>query len=88
MNKLTREQISGVLYKIKFNDIELGEAIMDVDGYFYFWYNKELTGFTQAWVLRAIADLLDEINKPWDEKINEYFEAEKAREKGETQTGT
>lgn len=73
MSKLTTEKISNVEYNIKFNDIILGQALMDVDGYFYFWDNKALTGFVAAWTLRQIADLLDGLNKEWDDQINEYF---------------
>lgn len=85
MSKLTIEKISNTEYNIKFNDIVLGQALMDVDGYLYFWDNKALTGCTEAWVLRQIADLLDGLNKEWDEEINKYFEAEKTREREDNQ---
>lgn len=87
MNKLTKEK-HGHTYTIKFGDIVLGWARPEVDGYYYWWDNRELMGCTAAWTLRAIADILDEINKPWDDQINEYFETEKAREGGNVQGDT
>lgn len=72
-NKLSLQKKSPNEYQIKYNDILIGSAIRDVDGYFYFWDNKDLTGFTTAWALRGIADLLDALNKPLDDHLNDYF---------------
>ena len=47
----------------------LGTFEMDVDGYFYFWRNEKLTGCDSSYVLRDIADKLDEVNKKWDEHL-------------------
>lgn len=80
MSKLTKKEITPSLFEIMFKDIVLGEAIRDVDGYFYFIFKKPMDGTWSPWVLRAIADMLDEMNKPWDDQINEYFKAEKAKE--------
>lgn len=46
----------------------LGELIMDVDGYFYFWPEDN----NRAWAshhLREITNKLDELNKEWDEQV-------------------
>ncbi len=56
-------------YEVVFdNGVVLGVFLRDVDGYFYYWPEK-LSGAWEAHILRAIADKLDEINKPWDEQI-------------------
>ena len=47
----------------------LGTFEMDVDGYFYFWRNEKLTGCDSSYVLRGIADKLDEVNKEWDKHL-------------------
>lgn len=40
------------------------------DGFLYF-FPDDYCGGWQAWVLREIADKLDELNKPWEDHINE-----------------
>ena len=54
------------------NGVKLGEVVMDVDGFYYFW--PELRGghWDQS-VLRQISDLLEEKNKPWQDKIDKDF---------------
>ena len=47
---------------------------MDVDGYFYFWPTND--GCWSAYIMRSIADKLDEVNKKWDDQITEYFNKE------------
>lgn len=78
--KLHKNEITPSRFEISFNDIILGDAIRDVDGYFYFIFEQPVNGTWQAWTLRAIADVLDELNKAWDDQINAYFEAEKLKE--------
>lgn len=51
---------------VKINNIYIGELAVKEDGY-WDWYPKPRPGYIPSWVLRAIADKLDEINKPWDE---------------------
>ena len=41
------------------------------DGFFYF--EPKGTGVLSAHSLRMIADLLDQINAPWEREIEEYF---------------
>jgi len=38
------------------------------DGFWY--YKPESGGVLDAWVLRVIADLLDEANREWKEQLN------------------
>lgn len=47
------------------NGVLLGDAVREVDGYFYFWFDRS-GGFLPAWVLREIAEFLDLINAEWD----------------------
>ena len=47
--------------------------IQDIDGYFYFNLNGNMRGYFNSNQLRIIADRLDELNKPMEEKINNYF---------------
>lgn len=49
--------------------VHLGTFEQDVDGYYYFWNSKMLGSFA-SYALRMIADKLDEVNKPWTDKIN------------------
>lgn len=49
------------------------DIIQDVDGYYYFW-PAEGGGYFNEFTLRVIADHLEELNKPWDDEINKYFD--------------
>ena len=63
-------------YHIVFtNGHKLGEAYQEVDGYFYFEPNRSNVGFWMPHILRAIADKLDEINKPWNDMVERDLEA-------------
>lgn len=53
----------------------IGEFILDDDGYYYFYIPNVQTGIWASHVLREVADKLDELNKPWDDNINDYFKA-------------
>lgn len=70
MTKLT--YTSGIYnsFAVSFNNISLGELIIDDDGY-YVWYPSQKYGYLEAWVLKDIANKLEELNKPWDDKIKE-----------------
>ena len=51
-----------------YNGVHIGEFETDVDGFYYYWpVRKE--GCWSAYVLRAVADKLDELNKPWNDQI-------------------
>ena len=60
-----------------YNDVYLGDALMDVDGYYYFWFEEGKSGAWSDYGLKAIADKLQELNKDWNDKINKDFENEK-----------
>jgi len=51
-------------------DVYLGDAIQYEDGFYYFHFaNDKNSSYWQAYVLRGIADKLDELNKKWDEHL-------------------
>lgn len=60
------------------NDHLVGELIMDVDGYFYFWPNRS-DGLWSSHIMRSIANKLDDINKPWNDEINDFFSKENSK---------
>lgn len=64
-------------YSVKTDsNLYIGSFQLDTDGFYYFWQDTESTGCWGAWELRRIADLLDEVNKPYKESLDEYFELE------------
>jgi len=76
VGKIIAEKVDHGLYTVYFRDNGkiLGEFVQDESGFFGFYCDTK--GSWSSWTLKAIADRLDEINKPWDEKINEYFKSE------------
>ena len=46
----------------------IGELIMDVDGYFYFW-PEDNNGAWASSHLRELANKLDELNKEWNTQV-------------------
>lgn len=47
--------------------------IMPLEDGFYYWWPTHGVGALTSNNLREIADLLDDINEPWEEQIKEYF---------------
>lgn len=82
---MTRELIKFTLikpgeYEVHYeNGCFLGHALIKEDGFYDFWPDLK-GGFWSAYVLREIADKLDELNAPYEAQINEYFEQERLRE--------
>jgi hypothetical protein len=58
------------------NGKHIGTFELDSDGYYYFWQLRG-DGAWQSYALRAIANKLDEVNKPYDDSVKEYFEKER-----------
>lgn len=54
------------------NGVYLGEFVMDVDGYYYF-YPDLKGGHWSAAVMREICDLLDARNAEWDREIRSFM---------------
>jgi len=46
----------------------IGELLMDVDGYFYFW-PEDNNGAWSSSHLRELTNKLDELNKEWDKQV-------------------
>jgi hypothetical protein len=67
--KVTKDPVYNI-YLFDFNDHVLGEAVMTEGGTYMFVFDESPTKYScmwDAWVLRDIADKLDELNKPyWD----------------------
>lgn len=78
MEYIRLEKISESWYEMYFapNSKKIGKVIMDVDGYFSYW-PEDMSGSFSSWTMRLIADKLEEMNKDWDDKVNEYFERER-----------
>jgi hypothetical protein len=75
MENITLKPTEGRDYKMVWNEvIELGEAALDIDGFYYFLPNKNNGGLWHSHVLKAIAEKLDDLNKEWDENISKYFD--------------
>lgn len=50
------------------NGVFMGDFVCHEDGYYYYWPARR-DGAMPGYVLRALADKLDEINKEWDDQI-------------------
>ena len=58
------------------NGVLLGEVFALEDGFYHFWpLEKSWHGAWSAHALRAIADLLDAKNAPWEAEIAQHFAA-------------
>jgi hypothetical protein len=63
-------------YDIRINNVSCGTFEVKEDGYWDWYPNLSHTGYIPSWFLHAIANKLDELNKPWDDEINKYFNNE------------
>lgn len=70
-DEIVRIERSGDHWKVYYNanGVVLGDLMQKEDGFFDFW-PTDRDGCWAAYVLRAIADKLDELNKPWDDIIS------------------
>jgi hypothetical protein len=66
---LRLEKDSDSCYQVFVETAYIGDFLKDVDGYFYYWPPPNQGGCFVAWLLRALADKLDEINKDWNEQV-------------------
>lgn len=64
------EKVGPAEYKVtSSNGVHMGEFVCKEDGFFDFW--PELRpGYWPSYMLRALADALDEINEPWEKILN------------------
>lgn len=51
------------------NGVCIGDFLMSEDGYYNWWPVPERDGYIPSYMLRAIADELDKLNKDWDEQV-------------------
>jgi hypothetical protein len=47
----------------------MGDLIVGDDGYYAWWPTTNISGYIDSWVLRELADKLDELNKKWDDIV-------------------
>jgi hypothetical protein len=67
---LTETGEGGSSYTVTFyNGKVIGEFSKADDG--YYWYDGLV--IQESHVMRVLADALDELNKPWDDELNAYF---------------
>jgi hypothetical protein len=63
-----------VLRKVMAGDKDTGfDVIQWEDGFWYLWEEqspRKHGGLTAGWILRGIADRLDELNRPWEEMLS------------------
>lgn len=59
--------------------VEIGLFYLDPSGFYC--YEPTRSGVYPAYVLRDIAALLDEINKPYKKHLDEFFKKEQEKEK-------
>jgi hypothetical protein len=69
--------------KDRVHEVAKPDIYMDVDGYYHYLPTCN-TGHFDAHVLRIIADLLDDMNKEWNEMLDREF----SETKESTQTTT
>ncbi len=80
MKSLKVESLNETNHKVLFGDRLLGYFIMDIDGYYYFDFVTAPNGLWTSYSLRMIADLLEEMNKPYEGEIKEYFNSKENNE--------
>lgn len=70
MNLLRVDLVSQGVYKVYYheNGVYLGNILCKEDGFYAFWPLLK-GGYWEAFMLRAIADKLDEMNQPWIDVI-------------------
>jgi hypothetical protein len=64
------------------NGVHIGKAIIEADGFYYF-ESLRTYGLWSAFALTEIAKVLDELNKEWSDKIDQYFKESKDKNTGE-----
>ena len=62
-----------ITYKHTDHDTYFGDFIISDDGFYHWFPKKSNGGYISAWLLRALADKLDELNKDWNDTINKEF---------------
>lgn len=68
---LTLNKVSEIEFSLesKFNGKYIGKFIMDIDGYFYYEAVKVRDGYWSQELLKELATLLEDINKPHNDRV-------------------
>jgi len=57
-------------YEVKYEDrVLMGHLIPLDDGYLRFWTLQDKSMDLEPWMLRTIADKIEELNEPWDAMV-------------------
>ena len=70
------ERINTCVYKVYFeNGVYMGDILCKEDGFYDWWsvWKAGIGSYLDAFFLRNMADLLDEMNAPWQRNIDAYF---------------
>lgn len=67
-NLFTLNDKNDLIYR---NGVKCGHIYKEVDGYYVCFMDSN--GFWESSPLRAIADILDDLNAEWDQQIKEDF---------------
>lgn len=71
------EKVNEKEYKVIWNNgAHIGKFSLYFDGFWHFWNTDYIAGSWSSHSLRLIADKLDEVNKPYKEVVDEYFDQE------------
>ena len=57
------------LFYAHYMNIKLGDVAKEIDGFYYF-FPEPNSGNFPSYMLRAIADELDRLNKPWTDQVD------------------
>lgn len=61
-----------------FYDVLLGYAYREVDGFYAFIFNDN-KGCWSSYILKEIAEILDDLNKEYSNQLDQYFNNEKLK---------
>jgi hypothetical protein len=71
--KVDKEQNGTMDVRVASSNKLLGCFMVSEDGYYNFWPLESITGYYSADALLELGNKLNEINKPWNDNITEYF---------------
>lgn len=66
-------RVNAYTFNVVRHDVKLGELEVDDAGYYNYWPDKDRHGSYSAQYLRALAALLDAINKPYERELRAHF---------------